>query len=399
MKLLRISSLLVAWLILLSSTHAQSPTIPAVSAKMKAFLDSQDLAGVVTVVGRKTGVIHLDAQGYRSLEAKDPMKPDTLFRIASMTKPMTAMAIMMLADDGKLSPEDPVEKYLPEFKGQMLQVSRDKDKTVLQKSKRPITLRDLMTHTSGLPAAYPAVMGDVYLKRNWTLKETTLVISQQPLQFEPGTKWSYCNAGIDVLGRVVEVLSGQSFESFLKARLFDPLGMKDTLFYPQPEQFERVASLYSKDKNQLVLVKNPFLDAIPKGKHPIPAGGLFSTGPDLAKLYQALLLKGELNGKRVISEKSLAEMTRTQTGDIPTGFTNGMSFGFGFAVVKEPKEVTAMLSPGTFGHGGAFATQGWVDPVQDLFVVLLIQRNGLPNGDASPMRKALQEAAVEAIKK
>jgi CubicO group peptidase (beta-lactamase class C family) len=383
----------------LSFGSAQSPTIPQVSMRMKAFLESQDFAGVVTVVGRKSGVIHLEAQGLRSLEDKDPMKPHTLFRIASMTKPMTALAIMMLADDGKLSPEDPVEKHLPEFKGQLLQVSRDKDKVILQKPKRPISLRDLMTHTSGLPAGYPSVMADVYQKRNWTLKETTLIISQQPLQFEPGTKWSYCNSGIDVLGRVVEVLSGQSFEGFLKARLFDPLEMKSTLFYPKAEQFSNIASLYNKGKNGLELVKNPFLDAIPTGKHPIPAGGLFSTGPDLARLYQAMLLKGELNGKRVISEKSLAEMTKTQTGDIPTGFTNGMSFGFGWAVVKEPKEVTAMLSPGTFGHGGAFATQGWVDPKQDLFVVLLIQRTGVPNGDASPYRLALQEAAVEAIKK
>src|SRR5205085_7909365 len=134
------------------------------------------------------------------------------------------------------------------------------------------------------------------------------------------------------------------------------------------------------------------LIGLPKdAKHPIPAGGLISNAGDLSKLYRMMLNKGELNGKRILSAKAVAEMTRTQTGDIKTGFVDGMSFGYGWAVVKEPKGVTAMLSSGTFGHGGAFGTQGWIDPHKDLFVILLIQRTGLANADASPMRQALQE--------
>jgi CubicO group peptidase (beta-lactamase class C family) len=239
----------------------------------------------------------------------------------------------------------------------------------------------------------------VYGKRHLTLAETTKAIAAQPLQFEPGTKWAYCNAGIDTLGRLVEVVSGQSFEAFLQKRVFDPLEMKDTVFYPTPEQVKRLAVTYNKKDGKLVA--EPFgLIGLPKEpKHPIPAGGLISNGPDLAKLYRMMLHQGELNGKRVLSGKSVAEMTRTQTGDIKTGFVDGMSFGYGWAVVKEPKGVTAMLSPGSYGHGGAFGTQAWVDPKQDLFVVLLIQRTGLPNADASPMRKTLQELAVGAVKK
>ena len=366
--------------------------------RMGKFVASDDIAGAVTVVGRKDGVLLHEAVGYRDLEAKDPMVRDTLFRIASMTKPVTAIAIMMLADEGKLTVDDPVEKHLPEFRGQMLVASRDKGTVTLKKPPRPITLRDLLTHTSGLPGGYPPGLADVYQKRNRTLNETTLVISQQPLQFEPGSRWAYCNAGIDTLGRVVEVVSGESFESFLQKRLFDPLGMRDTTFYPSPKQVQRLAVTYDRKSGKLTAVTSPFLNYVKDGKHPIPAGGLFSTGGDLASLYRMMLGGGQLNGRRYLSQRAVEAMTQTQTGGLKTGFVDGMSFGFGFAVVKEPKGVTAMLSPGTYGHGGAFGTQGWLDPKRDLFFILLIQRTGLPNADGSPMRAEFQRLAVEGVK-
>ena len=380
---------------------AQSPADPqklaAVKAGMQKYVDSNDIAGAVTVVGRKDGVLALDAVGHRDLAAREPMQKDTLFRIASMTKPVTALAVMILVDEGKLSVEDDVAKHLPEFAGQMLADPKTKE---LGKPSRPVKVRDLLTHTAGLASNYPKDMADVYAKRNHTLAETTAAVAQLPLQFEPGTKWSYCNPGIDTLGRLVEVLSGKSFEAFTKTRIFDPLGMTDTVFYPSADQLKRLAVTYGKDKDGKLVAGPPSLIGLPKEpKHPIPAGGLVSCAADLSKLYQMMLHGGELNGKRIISAKSHAEMTRTQTGDIQTGFVPGMSFGFGFAVVKEPKGVTAMLSPGTYGHGGAFGTQGWIDPAQDLFVVLLIQRTGLANGDASPLRQTLQELAVAAIKR
>jgi len=378
---------------------ADPSKLAAIAPAMQAFVDSGDLAGAVTVVGRKGGVTHYEAVGVRDLAEKAAMSKDTLFRIASMTKPVTAIGIMILADEGKLSPDDDVAKYLPEFTGQMLVDQKGKETLSVKKPGRPVKLRDLLTHTSGV-ANYPAGVSDVYTKRNRTLAETALATALQPLQFEPGTKWSYSNPGIDTLGRVIEVVSGESYEGFLKKRVFEPLGMTDTAFYPTPDQLKRLAITYAKGKDgRLTPAPNNLMALPPHPKHPIPAGGLVSSGADLARLYRMMLHNGELDGKRILSEKAVAEMTRTQTGDIKTGFVEGMSFGYGWAVVKEPKGVTEMLSPGTFGHGGAFGTQGWVDPHQDLFVILLIQRSDLSNGDNSPMRKALQELAVAAVRK
>jgi CubicO group peptidase (beta-lactamase class C family) len=403
---IRRAIVLVALLALIPAiAPAQQPVahpdkLKAIAPAMQKFVDDGDLSGAVTVVGRKDGIVSYEAVGQRDIATKSPMAKDTLFRIASMTKPITALGIMILADEGKLSPDDDVAKHLPEFANQMLFSERGKDGTVtLKKPTRPIKLRDLLTHTSGV-ANYPTGVNDVYTKRNRTLAETTLAVALQPLTFEPGTKWSYSNPGIDTLGRVIEVLSGESYENFLKKRIFDPLEMKDTTFYPNKQQRERIALTYFKGRDNKLTQSPDTLLATPEtAKHPVPAGGLCSTGEDLAKLYQMMLNKGQLNGKRIVSEKAVAEMTKVQTGEIKTGFVDGMSFGYGWAVVREPKGVTAKLSAGTFGHGGAFGTQGWVDPAQDLFVVLLIQRTGLANADASIMRQTLQELAVDAIKK
>jgi CubicO group peptidase (beta-lactamase class C family) len=299
-----------------------------------------------------------------------------------------------------------VAKYLPEFTGQWMRppdgpsgLDLGPDRMILQKPKRAIKLRDLLTHTSGV-APYPPGVSDVYTKRNRTLAETALATALQPLLFEPGSRWAYSNSGIDTLGRVIEVVSGESYETFLRKRVFDPLGMTDTTFYPNDAQRKRLATIYGKDGDgKLVAAPNSLIGLPKNAKHPIPAGGLVSSGADLARLYRMMLHKGELNGKRILSEKAVAMMTKLQTGDIKTGFVDGMGYGFGWAYVREPKGVKAMVSPGTFGHGGAFGTQGWIDPANDVFVILLIQRTGLPNADASPMRKVLQELAVGAVKR
>jgi CubicO group peptidase (beta-lactamase class C family) len=380
-------------------TVAHPEKLKAIPEAMQKFVDDNDLSGAVTVVGRKDGVVVFDAVGQRDSEAKAPMTKDTLFRIASMTKPVTAIGIMILFDEGKLDPDDEVSKYLPEFSNQKLLVAEVGGTQSLVKPKRQVKLRDLLTHTSGV-ANYPKGVDDVYAKRNRTLAETALATGLQPLQFEPGTKWSYSNPGIDTLGRVIEVVSGTSYEDFLQKRIFEPLEMKNTVFYPTKPQLEQLAVIYGKSKDgKLTASPNSLIGLPANPKHPIPAGGLVSNGDDLAKLYRMMLNKGELNGKRILSEKAVALMTSVQTGEIKTGFVDGMGFGYGWAVVREPKGVTAMLSEGTFGHGGAFGTQGWIDPKQDLFVVLLIQRTGLQNGDASPMREKLQQLAVEAVKK
>jgi CubicO group peptidase (beta-lactamase class C family) len=327
------------------------------------------------------------------------MTKETLFRIASMTKPMTGVAIQILADEGKLKVTDPVEKYLPEFKGQMLLKEKNKDTLILTRPIRPITIRDLLTHTSGLPGGYPAGLGDVYGKRNYTLTETTLVISQQPLQFEPGTRWAYCNSGIDTLGRIVEVVSGSPFEIFMAKRIFGPLGMTNTAFRPGPKTGDGIAKLYAQKDGKLVDAGQVLIGPPERSVHPIPAGGLYSTGADVARFYRMMLSGGSLEGKQVLTPAGVKEATAVHTGDLKCGFTEEIGFGHGFAVVRKPVGVTAMLSAGSYGHGGAFGTQSWADPAKDLFVVMLIGRVGLKKGDASELRRELQRLAVEAIKK
>ena len=378
--------------------------LAAIGPRMQKFVDEGVIAGAVTVVGNAQGIQQLDAVGFQNLESKQPMPKDAVFRIASMTKPITAIGIMILQDEGKLSVDDPVEKHLPEFKGQMLLVKKDDGTLTLTKPQRPITIRDLLTHTSGLPGGFPAGYSDLYFTRQHTLKEATLAQSQRPLDFEPGSKWAYCNAGIDTLGRIIEVTSGKSFEDFLRERIFDPLDMEDTTFYPTEEQLSRLAGLYSQKDGKLTFADYVLLGPTKDAKHPIPAGGLYSTGSDLAKLYQAMLHNGfygvtKLGDKRILSEAAARQMTAVQTGDLQCGFTPGMGFGFGWAVIKEPQGVHEMLSKGTYGHGGAFGTQAWIDPEQGLFVILLIQRTGLPNADGSDLRRELQRLTVEAIKR
>jgi CubicO group peptidase (beta-lactamase class C family) len=376
-----------------SSSGQDSSLSGRIRERMHPFVDQGEISGAVTLVGDRDGVVSLEAVGLRDVEHGLPMRADTLFRIASMTKPITAIAVMMLADEGKLAVDDPVEKHLPEFRGQMMVASKDEGSITLKKPPRPITLRDLLTHTSGLPGAPPPGLADLYARRNHTLAEAVMAFSQRPLDFEPGSKWAYCNTGIDTLGRVVEVASGRSYEAFLKERIFDPLGMADTTFYPSPEQLARAAVTYERKGGELRPVASSLIGPPSGAKYPIPAGGLYSTAPDLARLYRVMLGRGAADGRRLLSEASVAEMTRLQTGDLVTGFVDGMGFGLGWGVVRRPSGVTEMLSPGTFGHGGAFGTQAWIDPTRGRFAILMIQRAGLRNGDASDMRRELQRAA------
>jgi CubicO group peptidase (beta-lactamase class C family) len=393
MKIVALTLLLASF-----SLQAGSGSVPskfkAVAERMQTFVDDGTISGAVTLVAHKGDIVSLEAVGLADMANKKPMRPDSLFWIASMTKPITATAIMMLQEESKLSVDDPVEKYLPEFKNQWLIETKTADSMALKRPPRPITLRDLLTHTSGLSDLSAP-------RRNCTLAELAMAYSQLPLKFPPGTKWEYCNSGINVLGRIVEVTSGHAFASFLQDRIFKPLGMRDTTFWPTPSQAKRFAKTYQPGKDGKGLEEGGIWfikdDVSDRSRTAYASGGLFSTAQDMWRFYQMVLNGGEFNGKRLVSRESVDVMTRTQTGDIRTGFTDGMSFGYGWAVVKNPTGITAMLSPGTFGHGGAYGTQGWVDPKKELICVLMIQRVRLQNADDSPIRKAFQEAAVAAI--
>ncbi len=372
------------------------PTLStAIRVPMQRFVDEGEVAGAVTLVGNANGVQSLLAVGRRDIEDDLPMRPDTLFRIASMTKPITAVAIMILVDEGKLAVDDPVEKHLPEFRGQMLAWTRSGDSPVTKRPARPITLRDLLTHTSGLPDAAPAGSAERDAPPPKTLAEASQHYARRPLSFEPGSRWAYSNAGINTLGRAVEVASGMPYEAFLKARIFDPLGMVDTTFYPTPDQIKRAAVTYAREGGKLRPVESSREAPTPGDRPPSPAGGLYSTAPDLARLYRLMLNRGESDGKRILSQSAVAEMTRLRTGDLEAGFVPGMGFGLGWGFVKAPGGVTEALSPGSYGHGGAFGTQAWIDPTRGRYAILMIQRVGLANNDATPMRRELQRAAFE----
>jgi CubicO group peptidase (beta-lactamase class C family) len=374
----------LAWS-LCSAPASGADSFAAVSAAMQDCIAQQEIAGVVTLIATRDKIVHLQAAGLADIAAKAPMRTDDIFWIASMTKPITATAVMMLQEEGKLSVEDPVAKYLPEL-GEL--------KTAEGKPAK-LTLRHLLTHTSGMPEATPE-----QYKAARTLAEVIPLYAGKPLKFEPGSKWQYCQSGINSLGRIVEIVSGQSFPAFLQQWLFDPLGMKDTTFYLSRAQLARLVKTYSRTNEKLQEVPISFLNGYrptDRGRYPAPNGGLFSTAPDYAKFCRMILNQGALDGKRYLKPESVKLMTSVQTGDLKTGFTEGNGWGLGWCVVRQPQGITSMLSAGTYGHGGACGTQAWIDPVKQAIYVLMVQRANFPNADASEVRRAFQSAAAGAL--
>ena len=223
-----------------------------IPARMKQFVERGSVAGTVTLVARHGTVASLEATGYQDLEKKIPMRTDSIFQIMSMTKPVTAIGIMLLVEEGRLGLNDPVERHLPEFRGQWVIDSKPDDKTrILKRSPRPITVRDLLTHTSGMAGVPPEGMKELLFKLDRSLADAVLVYSQQPLEFDPGKKWSYSNTGIATLGRIIEVISGMPYEKFLESRIFQPLGMKDTFIFPPEDKKPRIAMVYKLEGGKL----------------------------------------------------------------------------------------------------------------------------------------------------
>ncbi len=366
----------------------------SVQRAIQPFIDEGEISGAVSLVVRDGKIVTFEAQGVSDFKTERSMQKDDLFWIASMTKPMAGVALMMLVEEGKVNVHDLVETHLPEFKDMWMIDRESEDTLVLKRPSRKITILDILTHTAGVPNVDEP-------RGHTTLAELTALVSQQPLEFEPGSRWKYSTAGTNTVGRIVEVVSGQRFEVFLQERLLNPLGMYDTTFFPTKNQVQRIAKSYLKDDETPELTEIPVHFVIGElwdtQRTVKPGGGLFSTADDMRRFYQMMLNGGVWNSRRILSEKSVRELTRTQTGDIETGFTEGMSWGLAFQVVKEPQGVTAMLPSGTFGHGGAYATQSWGDPKNDVICILMIQRRGFGNGDNSPVRLAFQAAVYDSL--
>lgn len=379
---------------------------------LQPSVDHQLVSGAVALVADKDKVLDLESVGWSSLTAKQPMQNDSLFWIASMTKSITATAFMMLVDEGKVDINDPVEKYLPEFKGQ--QVAEGKDKQNRHAPKHPITIKEVLSHTSGL-----LLPNDPAIKRTNSLKDDVAQYGAIPLQREPGTKFEYNNTGIDVAGRIIEVLSGMSYGDFVQSRLLGPLGMKDTSFWPTEEQGKRLAtsSRFTADKKGLEDIdfakdlKPDMITRLSKGMtvphellanygvgkifeyvnhHAEPAGGLFSTAADVGTFCQMLLSGGEFRGHRYLSAKAIEQMSAIQTGDILVNPQEG--YGQGWFVKKMDHEG---LSAGSYGHRGARRTVMWIDPKNGLALVLLVQRMDMTGEQQKELYETFMKAAVE----
>lgn len=378
---------------------AQLARIPV---RLKVLADRGEVAGAVMLVAHQGKVVLHDAVGWQDIESQKPMQKDSLCQIMSMTKPVTAVGVMMLAEEGRLALTDPVEKHLPEFRGQMMVTQENADGSrVLKRPSRPITIRDLMTHTSGMIGNPPEGLRDLYTRLDRPLAEAVSVFSQTPLQFEPGSRWQYSNPGIAVLGRIIEVAGDQPYEAFLQERLFTPLGMKDTHFYLPADKTTRVALVYKRDASTGKLVRSGgnILGGDPalyrKGaRFPAPEFGLYSTATDLFAFYQMLLDGGTRNGRRYLSPMSIEVMSLVHTGPWEkSGHMGGSGYGLAWEVVKDPLATLTMFAQGDYGHGGAFGTQGWISPSRKLVRVLLIQGEGT-GGDARAAFLTMSGAAV-----
>jgi len=344
-----------------------------IPVRMKQLVDQGLASGCVTLVARHGVIAELDAVGMSDIESKKPMRTDSIFQIMSMTKPVTAVGVMMLVEEGKVALNEPVEKYLPEFRGQTLAGGN--------KPARPVVLRDLMTHTSGMGSAAPENMKDLQQRMNHTLADAVAAYARQLLAFEPGTKWSYSNNGIATLGRLIEVVSGMPYERFIATRILEPLGMKDSFFFPPQDKIGRIALVYKTSGGKLTRSGDDILGGDPtlyrKGaKYPAPEWGLYSTAEDLSHFYQMMLNGGTYQGRRYLSKMAVDLMRVVHTGDIaPAGWLplGGSGYGLAWEVTRDPTSQLMFLPAGTYGHGGAFGTQGWIDPKDDLIRVLMIQ--------------------------
>ncbi len=341
---------------------AETPASSA--ALLQPFVDKHELAGAVALVADKDKVVSVETVGFADIEAGKPMKADSVFWIASQSKGITAAAVMMLVDEGKISLDDPVEKYLPEFRGQMVVAGKDGNKVKLKKPSHPITIREVLSHVSGLPFRSDIEQPTLDAL---PLADAVKSYATTPLQTEPGTHYQYSNAGINTSARIIEVVTGQKYEDFMDERLFNPLGMKDTTFWPNEDQIDRLAKSYRPNATKDGLVEFPFGQLLyplndRSKRFPMPAGGLFSTAQDTALFCQMLLNGGELNGKRYLSEAAFKELTTRHT---PASIPN--SYGLGLAVGAD-----------WFGHGGAHATNMEIRPAQGIVMIWMVQHGGFP---------------------
>ena len=387
-----------------------SERLGRISEAMRRHIEAGDIAGVVTLVARRGRIVHHEAQGLRSLETRTPMAKDDIFRLASMSKPVTGAAVLMLLEEGKLRLNEPVSRYIPEFRNPKVAVERRAGRggpggagraggapaepafDVIS-AQREITIRDLLTHTSGLVSGGLGASAAPMRDPADNLASYIPKLGAVPLDFQPGTLWRYSgSAGFDVLSRIVEIVSGQTFDVFLRTRLFDPLGMADTGFAMEAARAARIPTLYQRGPSGLQAQPRPSNSTYFSG-----AGGLMASAEDYLQFAQMLLNGGELNGRRYLSPRTVDLMTANHTGDMVNGQfgrpERGMGFGLSVQVVEDPVAADLRVSKGAYGWAGGTGVSFWIEPEEEMVSIFFIQGSG---GTSRPdFELAVRQAIVD----
>jgi CubicO group peptidase (beta-lactamase class C family) len=376
---------------------------------VQRHIDAHDISGAVTVVARKGRIAHFEAHGFMDLDSKKPMSKDAMFWIASMSKPITGVAILMLMEEGKVRLSDPVSKFIPEFRGMKVAVIQERQGPAAAAAAgqppqfytvpatREITIQDLLSHVSGLVsggAASAAELAKIARKPGETLADYIPRLGATPLDFQPGSRWSYSpGAGFETLGRIVEIASGQPFDQFLKQRIFEPLGMKDITFHPSTDRMPRISVMYHRAGGAMTKVDTS--NRLNNSTYFSGAGGLMSDVEDYAQFGQMLLNGGQLNGKRLLSPKTIELMSSVIAPDTLPGRPKGRSFGLSVQVTNDAVAAGARISSGSYGWDGAFGTHFWVDPKEKVVGIIMIQTDN-PNRELNgDFENAVMQAIVE----
>jgi len=344
---------------------------------IQRHIDAGEISGAVTLVARRGRIVHFEAHGLMDIENQRPMQTDAIFRLASMTKPITGTAVMMMLEEGKLRLNDPVSKYLPEFKNPHVAVAHgNPGEFYVVPADRELTIRDLLTHTNGLmTGGIGSKSGPPRPVEGDTLATYVPKLGAVPLDFQPGTQWAYSGlAGPDTLSRIVEIVSDQPYDQFLRTRLFEPLGMHDTFFYPPEDRRPRLTTLYSKSPHGLV--KAPNQNGFSMQSY-FSGSGLMSTAEDYLQFAEMLLNGGEMNGMRFLSPRTVDLMSANHVGDMFNGKlgrpAHGMGYGLLVGIVEDNVAAGLRVSNGSFGWDGAYGTQTWIDPKEKMVTIVMIQ--------------------------
>jgi CubicO group peptidase (beta-lactamase class C family) len=363
---------------------------------IERHIDAGEISGAVTLVARRGRLVHFEAHGLMDIESKRPMQKDAIFRIASMSKPITGAAVMMMLEEGKLRLNDPVSRFLPEFKNSKVAVPRgNAGEFYVVPADRELTIRDLLTHTNGLmTGGLGSKAGPPRPAAGDTLATYVPQLAAAPLDFQPGTQWAYSGlAGPDTLSRIVELVSGQPYDEFLRTRIFQPLGMKDTFFYPPDDRRPRLATLYGKSPKGLLRAENQ--DGFSLKTYFSGGGGLMSTAEDYLQFAQMLLNGGEMNGRRLLSPRTVDLMASNHVGDMFNGKlgrpAHGMCYGLLVGIVEDGVAAGLRVSNGSFGWDGAYGTQTWIDPREKMVTIVMIQTQ------VASVQRDFENAVMQAI--